>query len=294
MIERYSAIDPGLARDLINRIQSMKPARRGIDRCAYLFDEYAVLSTRRLKLRNVIFRDDSLLYFDDIIEKLSQLHARGVHTVPILGYCYDSETPDGKGYIFQQRATGHELYDDTVICVYEVWAQNKNEIYLKDGVDSKAVDPGEYILTRTHTIANAPQKHFDKFIQDIRAILSCNILIDFQGKSNFFYDENEGFYFIDLDAHTDNVYGLTEDSPNVDEWTAIGGFAPCHFSAGTKIFAPIALDERAVQEIGEHNLKRLAADNAHIFAKCKAAMLRNGIPESILKAVLENIQIYGL
>ncbi|HBA49582.1 MAG TPA: hypothetical protein DCZ91_17660 [Lachnospiraceae bacterium] len=123
------------------------------------------------------------------------------------------------------------------------------------------------ILTRTHTIANAPQGHFDKFIKDIHAILSCGILIDFQGKSNFFYDEEEGFYLIDLDSHTDNFYGLTEEPVDVDILTAIGGFAPCHFSAETKAFAPIALDGQAVQEIGEYHLKCLAADNAQIFGR---------------------------
>lgn len=253
MVERYFSIDASIAHDLINRIQNMMPAKRGIDRCAYLFDKYAVLSTRRLKLRNVDVRDDSLLYFDDIIEKLTQLHDRGVHTVPILGYCYDPETADGNGYIFQQRATGHELYDDAVICIYEVWTQSESEIYLKSNVDSGEVDAKEYILTRTHTIANAPQKHFDKFIKDIHAILSCDILIDFQGKSNFFYDNNKGFYFIDLDSHTDNFYGLTEGHLDVDTLTAIGGFVPCHFSVGTKVFASIALDERALQKIGSYN-----------------------------------------
>ena len=92
MVERYFSIDPGVARDLINCIQNMKPTKRGIDRCAYLFDEYAVLSTHRLKLRNVDVRDDDLLYFDDIIEKLIQLHDKGVHAVPILGYCRKSES----------------------------------------------------------------------------------------------------------------------------------------------------------------------------------------------------------
>lgn len=87
-------------------------------------------------------------------------------------------------------------------------------------------------------------------------------------------------------------YGLTKEPLDVDTLTAIGGFVPCHFGVKTKIFAPIALDERAVQEIGEHNLKCLAADNGRIFAKCKAAMLGNGISEGTLKAVLEKIKIY--
>lgn len=292
MIEKYFSIEPGLARDFINRIRNMKPAKRGIDRCVYLFEGYAVLSTGRLKLRNVDVRDDNLFYYDDIIKKLAKLYDDGVHVVPVLGYCYDPETADGSGYIFQRRATGCELYDDSVICIYEVWTQDKSEIYLKSGVSMTEEDSKEYILARTHTIANAPQRHFDKLIQDIRAILNRDILIDFQGKSNFFYDEKEGFYFIDLDTHTDHFYGLTKEPLDVDTMTAIGGFVPCHFGAKTKIFAPIALDERAVQEIGEHNLKCLAADNARIFAKCKAAILGNGISEGTLKAVLEKVKIY--
>lgn len=294
MVERYFSIDPGVAHDLIKRIQNMKPAKRGIDRCAYLFDKYAVLSTHRLKLRNVDVRDDDLLYFDDIIEKLALLHDRGVHVVPILGYCYDHETANGSGFIFQQRAPGHELYDDAAICIYEVWTQSESEIYLKSDVESKGVDAKEYILDRTHAIANAPQRHFDKFIKDIYAILSCDILIDFQGKSNFFYNEENGFHFIDLDAHTDIFYGLSSDHLNVEYLTAIGGFVPCHFSVGTRAFAQVALDELAVQEIGMCNLRRLAKDNIHIFEKCKAAMLRNGISESTVKAALQRIKIYGL
>lgn len=68
----------------------------------------------------------------------------------------------------------------------------------------------------------------------------------------------------------------------------------CHFSAETKAFAQIALDGRAVQEIGEYHLKCLAADNVQIFEKCKAAMRRNGISESTFKAALEKIKIYDI
>ena len=239
-------------------------------------------------------RDDNLSYFDDIIKKLAKLHDMGTHVVPILGYCYDPKAVDGIGYIFQQRAPGCELYDDAVICIYEVWTQSQSEIYLRNDVASIGMDPKKYILDRTHAIANAPQKHFDKFIKDIHTILCCDILIDFQGKSNFFYDENKGFCFVDLDSHTDNFYGSATDQLSVEYLTAIGGFVPCHFSAGTKAFAPVALDERAIEEIGRCDLRRLAADNAHIFAKCKEAMLRNGIPESTLKAALQRIKIYGL
>lgn len=288
MIEKYISIDAVTARELLDRVQNIKPAKRGIDRHAYLFEKYAVLSTNRLKLRNVDVRDDDLSYFDDIIERLAGLCDEGVHVVPILGYCYDPETENGSGYVFQQRAKGHELYDDAAICKYQVWTQNESDVYLKSDID-----PKDYILSRTHTIANAPQEHFDKFIEDIRAILSRDILIDFQGKSNFFYDENEGFSFIDLDSHTDGFYGLPEEPISIEAVTAIGGFVPCHFSAGTKAFAPVALDEKAIVEIGESDLKQLANDDLRIFEKCKTAMLNSRISENVIQTTLRRIKVYG-
>ena len=82
---------------------------------------------------------------------------------PILGYCYDPDSCDGKGYLFQVRAKGAELFDDAIMTKFCVWTQNKSEgVYLSTHLnDSEAAD---YLTFRTHTISQVPQDHFDRFI----------------------------------------------------------------------------------------------------------------------------------
>ncbi len=162
---------------LLERVKSMTPVHKGIDRQAYLFDDYAVISTSRLKLRNVDVRDDDLRQFDDLIDRLIALWKTGVNVVPILGYCYDPESADGEGFLFMKRARGSELYDDSIICRYETWTQNQKNVYLESNADAR-----EYIVKRTHEISQIPQEHFNKFISDILTILNDDILIDFQGE----------------------------------------------------------------------------------------------------------------
>lgn len=288
MIEKYTGIERNKAREMIKGIEHKQYAHRGIDRCAYLFDDYAVMSTTRLKLRNVDVRDDELIHFDDIIVRLNRLYDEGVKVVPVLGYCYDAESEDGTGYIIMKRAKGAELYDDAVICRYQVWTQGQDDVYLKSDINA-----AEYIVRRTHEIARVPQAHFDRFVSDILTILKNDILIDFQGKSNFFYDEREGFQFIDLDSHTDIYYGLTDEEVSIEEWAAVGSFVLCHFAEGTKAFASVALCNESIKEIGEEGLKQLAKDNLIIFDKCIKALKANNISDDVIKKTLQRVRVYG-
>lgn len=288
MVEKYTGIEPDKAREMIKNINHYSYAHRGIDRCAYLFDGYAVLSSNRLKLRNVDVRDDDLIHLDDIIARLNRLYDEGVKVVPILGYCYDPESEDGTGYIIMKRAKGAELYDDAIICRYQVWTQDQDDVYLKSNADA-----AEYIVRRTHDIAQIPQLHFDHFVSDILAILKDDILIDFQGRSNFFYDEREGFQFIDLDSHTDSYYGINDEAVSIDEWAAVGSFVPCHFAERTRAFASAALCNDAIEEIGEQRLNQLAADNLIIFDKCIKALKANDISDDVIEKTLKKIRVYG-
>ncbi|MBQ9534620.1 MAG: hypothetical protein IJU78_02085 [Clostridia bacterium] len=288
MLEQYFYIEPETARELLRQVQSMTPQSRGIDRRAFLIGGYAVLATERLKLRNVDVRDDGLEHLNAVIRTLAELHARGVRAVPLLGWCCEEDSPDGRGYLFAQRAKGSELYDDAAICPLEVWTQGRGEVYLRSDLDA-----GEYILARTAAIADVPQEHFDRFIADILAVLERDILIDFHGKSNFFYDEREGFQLIDLDAHTDWYYGLTRERIDSREAAALGGFVPCHFAEGTQAFAAVALAERAMLALDAAERRRLARDNLRIFEKCRLAMLRCGIGEAAVAAALRRLRIFG-
>jgi len=265
MTERYAYIAAEKARELLAQAKEARPAKRGVDRQAYLVGDYAVLAASRIKLRNVATRDDDLAHFDALIATLMRLHGQGVAVVPILGYCYDPESEKGAGYIIQPRAKGEELYDDAVMQPFYV---RKSPYLSSDGADPKA-----YLLSRTSFISQAPQRHFDKFVSDVITLLDHDILIDFMGKSNFFYDKAAGFQFIDLDSHTDYKYGLAARRCDSREVAAYNAFVPCHQQ----------LDKRALKQLSKPELRQLRRDNQVIFEKCKAAMLCNGVAEGMLR-----------
>lgn len=172
---------------------------------------------------------------------------------------------------------------------YYSWAQNNSHSnYLSSNIDAY-----NYILKRTSDISKIPQKHFDKFISDIIILCDNDILIDFNGKSNFFYEENEGFQFIDLDSHTDYKYGLNTQKYDSRKIAVIGGFTPCHLSSDTKIFSHLALDPKAISEICSSDLKQLSYHNELIFQKCRLALLNNGIAESKYIDTIEKIKIFS-
>ncbi|MHB1483331.1 MAG: hypothetical protein ACYCYI_01585 [Saccharofermentanales bacterium] len=268
MKEKYSYIKSEKARELLSRIKEMDATKSGVDSHVFLIGEYAVLTTSRIKLRNVTTRDDDLSYFDELIETLMSLRDQGVAVVPVLGYCFDPDSENGSGYIFQQRAKGEELYDDAIMNT-------------------------KYILSRTNYISKVSQIHFNKFISDIIILFDNDILIDFNAKSNFFYDDTAGFQFIDLDSHTDFKYGLADHRPDSKELTAHYGFAPCHVAVGTKVLAHLALDENAISTLNDKELQQLVRDNKTIFEKCKTAMLKNGISEEQLENSLKVLKIFG-
>ena len=267
-------------------MKEVKAAKRGIDKHAYLIGEYAILTASKIKLRNVTTRDDDLAYFDELIKTLMDLKEQGIGVVPILGYCVEPDSENGNGYIIQSRAKGAELYDDSVM--KEFYVGKPHLAYLSSDMDAK-----EYVISRTNLISRAPQTHFDKFINDIIVLLNNDILIDFNGKSNFFYDDTEGFQFIDLDSHTDYKYGLAENRMDGKEIAAYYGFTPCHYAVGTMVLPDLALDEKAISVIGDEKLHQLAVDNKIIYEKCKTALLNNGISEEQLSNSLALLRLFG-
>lgn len=285
MKEKYLYIEPETARNLLTQVSELKSTKNGIDSHAYLIDEYAILTSTRIKLRNVTYRDDNLAYFDELILTIINLKEQGVCVVPILGYFYDEKSENGAGYIFMQRAKGEELYDDAIMKTYYSYTQdNSNTEHLSSDVDSR-----EYILSRTSYISKIPQEHFDKFISDIITLLDNDILIDFMGKSNFFYDESVGFQFIDIDSHSDNKYDSSREKFDGKLICAYNGFVPCHVATG-----PLGLEEKALSKLDEKDLFQLSEDNKIIFEKCKTAMINSGVTEEQLKSSLEYTKIFGL
>lgn len=155
------------------------------------------------------------------------LKEQGVAVVPILGYCVEPNSENGNGYIIQSRAKGEELYDDSIMKKYYV--SKPHFAYLSSDTDAK-----KYVISRTNLISKVPQNHFDKFIKDIIVLLNNDILIDFNGKSNFFYDDTDGFQFIDLDSHTDYKYGLVENKMDGKKLPHITALRPVILRSGQR------------------------------------------------------------
>lgn len=87
-----------------------------------------------------------------------EIHRVGVH--------------DGFSARVEEKAPGQPLheYDET----YDCWSR------------------------RLETLAKAPQEHYDKLIEDARALEEYGLTVDGSNADNVFYDEEEGFTLVDI------------------------------------------------------------------------------------------------
>ncbi len=161
---------------------------RGSNSTCFLSGDYAVLKTSNIEAGNSNFAT--------VIDDLDALSADGVNVARILGYAvtefgrpYDSGVRYDSGYIVQERAKGRELLDHKRVPMSYDPRRNTPE-------------NRRYVLDYCTMLRNAPQAHFDKFMQDLRAITDRKVMVDPSKLTNFFYDENEGFSFIDLNFKT--------------------------------------------------------------------------------------------
>ncbi|MDO5401157.1 MAG: hypothetical protein Q4F17_09275 [Eubacteriales bacterium] len=289
MMNKFPYISAVKAQELILRANEVTSTKNGIASHAYIVDEYAVLKSSSIKLRNVITYDENLEFFDELINSLMKLHQQGVGVIPILGYCYDPDSHDGDGYIIEPAAKGRELYDDAIMKSLYIWGQSSDSFYLSTTEDSH-----KYLYSRITEISEIPQVHFDKFIHDIIAIYEQDILIDFFGRSNFFYDTEEGFQFIDLNSHIDYHYGLTKAKTSTDSFVATFGFTPCHYASNTAILQNIALHDDALSIFSSEEITQISECNRIVFEKCRNALLNNGISETRIDTVLQKLKIFGI
>ena len=261
IIEKHFNIDPTLARELIDattRMTNEKTGDNGFQATkVFLFEEYAVLHMQNIDVRNVDTPDTDLRHLQRLADTLLHLHAQDVRVLPILSCTSDG----GSGYIIQQKAQGAELYD-------------RNLTFDKD-----------YVLARVAALSNAPQAQYDKLIADIITITEAGVLIDFMGKDNFFYHETLGFQFIDLNAHHDYEYGLTDQKPSAPLLAVWNGFLPCYYDTAphyrdtvSTVLPALTATQRAT----------LQAHNQRIFDKCKQALRHNHIPDAMINETITN------
>ena len=259
IIEKYFGIDREIVQQMIEATKNMTHEKSGDNGFqntkVFLFDEYAVLKMQNMNFRNVTTEDMDLKHLERLSKTILDLQAKGVNVVPILAF----QSDDGNGYIIQSRAKGAELYD------------------------RHRMNDKEYVLGRVELLSHAPQEHFDKFIADIIEIIDAGVLIDCWGKDNFFYDETIGFQFIDMNAHDDYEYGLSDVKVQGKQAVEYSCFLPCYFDTVpqyrdtvSKILPELTDKERAV----------LKERNKKIYEKCKAAMINNGIAEETVSGII--------
>jgi len=283
----FSYIDINTALKVLGSINENDVLKQGVNSSTYYYKEYAILKTANMNYRNVSVEDHDLKHFDDVIKQLMELKKHAINVVPILGYQYDDESDEKEGLIIQEKAKGDELYDDSIIMEFYVFAQN-GESDLETRNQAK-----EYILKRTKYVSKIKQEHFDKFISDSMTILNHHLLIDFFGKSNFYYDEEVGIQFIDIKSHDDYYYGLTENKMDINQIISLFGFMPCHLDESSGFLGHMGLSHQALNEVfTKDELLELSQYNNNIFEKCSKAMISAGIPAEKINESISKIKLF--
>jgi len=256
MENRFYYIDENKAKELIAQVEQMtEHAKRGGNSKAFLIDDYVILKTSNIPLAEADKFPDGQVPYDIVIAKLQELKEQGVNVVPILGYSYDpdkishydntafggNKSAYGKGHIIQPKADGEEMWD------------------------RKLMKEKEYVMKRTQTFANAPQEHFDKFVADYKAITDAGVMVDPSKKSNFFYDKQKGFSFIDMNFMMNDMQRKNQEQcmHNYCCLPVNGGFY--------EWLMPF------MKNVTEQEFQTLIQNNVAVFEKCKHAMIKNGI-----------------
>lgn len=169
--------------ELLDRASSANFSKAGGNSKCAIINNYAVLKTS-----NIPGHDDS---FARMIETLKSLKENDVNVIPILGYgiakfgeSYYNGARYDKGYIVQEKAPGQEL------------------LYLGALRDKTEEEKHDIVLNYLQTVSSIPQSHYDKWVSDYKAITDAKVMVDPSKASNFFYDSEKGFSFIDLNFFT--------------------------------------------------------------------------------------------
>ncbi|MBE5738985.1 MAG: hypothetical protein E7354_04590 [Clostridiales bacterium] len=229
----------------------------------FISGDYAVLKTSNI--------EGHTHNFDEIIEDLNDLSNNGVNVVRILGYAiteygkpyYNGHRYDS-GFIVQEKAPGRELLDPHKVPVSFDPARNNPE-------------NRQYVLDYCTMLREAPQEHFDKFMSDLRKITDRKIMVDPSKLTNFFYDPEKGFSFIDLNFRTqEKLFDVADIECNQTHrpflhtaFAMIKEFPLEDYNTGTPLYAP---------EEAEH----IKTSMCLTFEKLSAAANKIGIlPEDI-------------
>ncbi len=168
----------------------------------YNGQQYAVLKTTNIECYNAtrpssknkdMSKEDIMKSGEFNFDEVMRIGARmkNHHVVPVLGFSWDTQKVGeygdcayARGFIVQPKAPGKELYDG-----FRYMYEYKSE-------------DAALLIDYTEKYAKIPPKHFADFVTNYIAI-SQDLAIDPSKRGNFFYDEQTGFHFIDLNFHQD-------------------------------------------------------------------------------------------
>jgi len=177
--------------ELIEKAKQISHNKQGSNSVCFCFGDY-ILLYGSIDRNNI---DRKINIINSYIE-------RGFNIAPTLEYKYDENSKIStyangdsyqKGWTMQSRAKGKELERNVSDMLYISSLDKFNEQYLAiKEAKQKYID----LLTAQTDI---DEVHLRKFITDYQTILEEGILqVDPSKASNFFYDANKGFTFIDI------------------------------------------------------------------------------------------------
>lgn len=163
----------------------------------YNGQQYAVLKTGNIECYNFNnttdknhnmskeeIMDTGAFNFDEVMRIAFQ--KQQYHAVPILGFSWDTQKvleytscAYARGFIVQPKAPGKELYGGA----RDMYKYKSEEV--------------QKFIDYTKKYSNIPPKHFADFITNYIEIAK-DLAVDPSKRGNFFYDEQKGFFFIDL------------------------------------------------------------------------------------------------
>ncbi len=177
--------------EAIKRSQEITDYKRGGNKKCIIIGNYALLSGN-------INKD----YTDRTIEIINEASDRGINVVKILDYKIDDSTTlhnfgSGgcyqKGWILQDKAKGEELYSSSIKRISII----RDESVVNDLTDY--LSNIEDYVNRLSMIAEAPFEMIVKFVKDYDYLYSHYLNVDPSKTTNYFYDKDNGFSFIDLE-----------------------------------------------------------------------------------------------
>ncbi len=177
-----------LSQEIIDTIKhDSEQTFTGTEGCVYLCRDLALKEYYSASISGAEQLITNLDAIKNITNELKEEHF--VNTPKVYDY-YIKQALINKGYLLMERAKGSPVYASVKTNLITLCPEYKDLHH--SGLISK------YCLHMAEKLADGKQWQYDNFIEDARSIFEDGrVLVDKFGE-NIYYDENEGFSFLDL------------------------------------------------------------------------------------------------